>query len=345
MAENTNNSINLFGFEIQRKRKDQKEEEKRISVVPPTDEDGAGYVTAAGSHYAHYVDLEGKNEVKDNVQLINKYRQIAENPDVDLAITEIVGEAIVTNENEKIVSLVFNDQENETVSEKIKKKISDEFDQIYHMLNFSNLGPEIFRSWYIDGRIFHHIIVDEGKEREGIKEIRHIDSAKIRKVKHIKREKDLKTGVNIVKGVEEFFIFEEKPGQQAGAVKIAPDAISYVTSGLLDSNKKRVVSHLHKAIKAANQLSMMEDSLVIYRLARAPERRIFYIDVGNLPNRKAEEQMNQIMTRYRNKLVYDASTGMIKDDRKHMSMMEDFGFPAKKAAAVQRLVRFLAARI
>ena len=330
MADNTqdnNAKITLFGFEIKRKSKKEEDKNPPMSVVPPTDEDGAGYVTSAGSHYAHYIDLEGKNEVKDNVQLIQKYRTIAENSDVDMAIGEIVNEAIVTNDNERIVNLSMEELK---MPESIKKKIADEFEEIYQLLNFSSLGPDIFKSWYIDGRIYHHIIVDAKNTKEGIKEIRHIDSTKIRKVKQVKKEKDLKTGATVVTGVDEFFLFEDKPGQQAGAIKMTNDSISYVTSGLLDSGKKRIISHLHKAIKPANQLAMMEDSLVIYRLARAPERRIFYIDVGNMPQGKAQQYMKDIMTRYRNKLVYDANTGELKDDRKHMSMMEDFWLPRRE---------------
>lgn len=326
MAE-SNNSISLFGFEIKRKKSKVKEEEERLSIVPPTDEDGAGYVTSAGVHYAHYIDLDGKNEVKNNIDLINKYRAIAENPDVDLAINEIVSECIVTTENERVVNLSLD---NTDLSESIKKKVREEFDHIYDLLNFGELGHDIFKSWYVDGRIFHHLIINNDRPKEGIQEIRHVDSTKIRKVKHVKKTKDPQTGATLIRNVEEFFLFEEKPGQQSGAIKIAPDAVSYVTSGVLDASKKRVVSHLHKAIKPSNQLSMMEDSLVIYRLSRAPERRIFYIDVGNLPAAKAQKYMTQIQTKYRNKLAYDANTGEVKDQRKHMSIMEDIWLPRKE---------------
>ena len=210
------------------------------------------------------------------------------------------------------------------------KNSNDEFKNILGMLRFNDNGHDIFRRWYVDGRIFHHLVVDESNPKLGIREIRHIDAAKIRKVKEIKSKKDADTGTTIIENVKEHYIYQEKPGSHTGGVKMTEDSISYVTSGLLDETRKKVVSYLHKALKPINQLRMMEDSLVIYRLARAPERRIFYIDVGNLPRGKAEEYMKNIMTKYRNKLVYDASTGQLKDDRKHMSMLEDFWLPRRE---------------
>ena len=205
----------------------------------------------------------------------------------------------------------------------------EEFDSVVSMLNFGELGHDIFRSFYVDGRLFYHLVANETNLKLGIQEIRPIDAAKIRKVKEVKYKKDQKTDAKIVDKVKEYFIFQEKAGTNQG-VKLHPDAVSYVTSGLLDPTKKTVVSYLHKALKPINQLRMMEDSLVIYRLARAPERRIFYIDVGNMPRNKSEAYMRDIMNRYRNKLVYDASTGDLKDDRKHMSMLEDFWLPRKE---------------
>tara|TARA_Y100001937_G_scaffold70137_1_gene95544 strand:- start:251 stop:1381 length:1131 start_codon:yes stop_codon:yes gene_type:complete len=198
------------------------------------------------------------------------------------------------------------------------------------MLNFKELGHDIFRRWYIDGRLYHHLVVDENNLNAGIQEIRYIDSAKIRKVKQVKKKTDPATGAKLVEKVDEFYIYQEKPGSQSGAIKLTDDSVSYVTSGLLDEHRKRVVSFLHKALKPITQLRMMEDSLVIYRLARAPERRMFYIDVGNLPRGKAEQYMKDIMAKYRNKLVYDAKTGEIRDDRKHMSMLEDFWLPRRE---------------
>jgi len=325
MAED--NSIKLFGFEIKRSSQDKKEEKQRVSIVPPSDDDGAGYVTAsAAGHYGQYVDING-DQAKDNHQLIMKYRGISMHPEVDMAIEDIVNEAIVTGGLEKQIEIVLDKVK---APDNIKKTITEEFDNILNLLNFSDNGHDQFRRWYIDGRLYHHLVVNEQNPKAGIQEVRYIDSIKIRKVKEIKKRKDQATGASIVDKVDEYFIYQEKPGSQNTGVKISADSISYVTSGMLDESRRKVISHLHKAIKPVNQLRMMEDSLVIYRLARAPERRIFYIDVGNLPKGKAEEYMTNIMAKYRNKLVYDADTGNIKDDRKHMSMLEDFWLPRKE---------------
>jgi len=327
MADDNNNIIKLFGFELSRtkKREQGKENDKLPSIVPKTDDDGAGYVTASGSHYGQYIDINGDN-AKDNAELIMKYRGVAQHPEVDAAIEDIVNESISGSENESPVLINLDGVE---TSDKIKKLITEEFDNITGMLNFSDLGHDIFRSWYVDGRLVHHLVVNESNLKAGIQEIRPIDAVKVRKVKEVKYKKDDKTGAKIVDKTEEFYVFQEK-NQTQSAVKLTPDSVSYVTSGITDPTKKRVVSFLHKAIKPINQLRMMEDSLVIYRLARAPERRIFYIDVGNLPANKAEQHMKEIQTRYRNKLVYDASTGNLKDDRKHMSMLEDFWLPRRE---------------
>ena len=322
MAENT---FKIFGFEI--KRADNQTKEKLPSIVPPTDPDGAGYVSSGGAHYGQYIDMDGETDAKDNWQLIRKYRGVAMHPEVDAAIEDIVNEAISASENESSVELVLDKVE---APDRIKKAIQEEFEEIVSMLNFNEMGHDMFRSWYIDGRLYHHLVVDEANIKKGIQDIRLIDSAKIRKVKEIKRKKDPATGAEIVEKVNEFYIYQDKPGQQKSGVKLSIDSVSYVTSGLLDEARKRVVSYIHKALKPINQLRMMEDSLVIYRLARAPERRVFYIDVGNLPRGKAEQYMKDIMARYRNKLVYDASTGEIKDDRKHMSMLEDFWLPRRE---------------
>jgi hypothetical protein len=323
MADNT---FKIFGFEIKRSRQGE-EESKLPSIVPPTDPDGAGYVTAGGAHYGQYIDFDGESEAKDNWQLIRKYRGVAMHPEVDQAIEDIVNEAISASELESSVDISMD---NVQAPERIKKAIREEFDDIVAMLNFNENGHDMFRSWYIDGRLYHHLVVDKNNLKKGIQDIRLIDSAKVRKVKHVKAEKDATTGANVIKKVEEFFIYQDKPGAQNSGVKLSIDSVSYVTSGLLDESRKRVVSYLHKALKPINQLRMMEDSLVIYRLARAPERRVFYVDVGNLPRGKAEQYMKDIMARYRNKLVYDASTGEIKDDRKHMSMLEDFWLPRRE---------------
>ena len=327
MADDNNSIMKLFGFELVRsKNKDiGKDNEKLPSIVPKTDTDGAGYVTASGSHYGQYIDINGDN-AKDNAEMIMKYRGVSTHPEVDAAIEDIVNESISGSENEAPALINLDGVD---TSDKIKKLINEEFDQICSMLNFNELGHDIFRSWYIDGRLVHHLVVNEGNMKAGIQEIRPIDATKIRKVKEVKYKKDNKTGAKVVDKTDEFYVFQEK-NQTQSAVKLTPDSVSYVTSGLTDPTKKRVVSYLHKAIKPINQLRMMEDSLVIYRLARAPERRIFYIDVGNLPNNKAEQHMKEIQTRYRNKLVYDASTGNLKDDRKHMSMLEDFWLPRRE---------------
>ena len=328
MADNDNTLLRLFGFELKRAGKKEvgKEDNKLQSIVAPTDDDGAGYVTASGSHYGQYIDLEG-GKAKDNAQLIMKYRGVAEHPEVDAAIEDIINESIVGGENESPVSLNLDNIEK--LPDSIKNQMYEEFDSVVSMLNFGELGHDIFRSFYVDGRLFYHLVANETNLKLGIQEIRPIDAAKIRKVKEVKYKKDQKTDAKIVDKVKEYFIFQEKAGTNQG-VKLHPDAVSYVTSGLLDPTKKTVVSYLHKALKPINQLRMMEDSLVIYRLARAPERRIFYIDVGNMPRNKSEAYMRDIMNRYRNKLVYDASTGDLKDDRKHMSMLEDFWLPRKE---------------
>ena len=256
-----------------------------------------------------------------------KYRGNAVHPEVDMAIEDIVNESITGSQLEQTLDVNLDNVE---APDRIKKVIKEEFDNIYSMLNFKELGHDIFRRWYVDGRMYHHLVLNETNNKEGIVEIRPIDSAKMRKVKKIKKKKDPATGADIVENTEEFFIFQEKPGSSTNGVKMTSDSVSYVTSGLLSEDRKRIVSFLHKALKPINQLRMMEDALVIYRLARAPERRIFYIDVGNLPKGKSEQYMKDIMAKYRNKLVYDAKTGEIRDDRKHMSMLEDFWLPRRE---------------
>jgi hypothetical protein len=330
------NSLKLFGFEIKRSGSKDKEE-KLKSVVTAKDDDGAGYVTASGAgHFGQYVDIDGSGS-KDNYQLVMKYRGVAIHPECDAAIEDIVNESIVIDEESPGVSIELEKIE---ASESIKEQITEEFANILRMLNFIEDGHDIFRRWYIDGKIYHHLVVDPNNEKMGIQDIRFIDSPKMRKVKEVKKKKDPLTNADIIENVKEYYIYQETPGkggagsintsQNRQAVKFTEDSISYVTSGLLDEKRKKVLSHLQKAIKPVNQLRMMEDSLVIYRLARAPERRIFYIDVGNLPKGKAEEYMKNIMAKYRNKLVYDANTGDLRDDRKHMSMLEDFWLPRRE---------------
>ena len=332
MAEDEK-SLSVFGFEIS--RTNQKKKKQLPSIVPPLDDDGAGYITASGSYYGSFVDLSG-DKVKDDKDLIRKYRTLAEHPEVDAAIEEIINEAI--SGEEKVIEVKLD---NIDTSDSIKKQIKDEFDNISAMLDFQNLAHDIFRRYYVDGRLYHHLVVDSANPDQGIQEIRPIDSTKIRKVKEVKKEKDPKTGAKIIKKVDEYFLYSEDASanyltKTAGVsspnntIKLSLDSVSYVTSGLIDAPRKKVISYLHKAIKPINQLRMMEDALVIYRLARAPERRIFYIDVGNLPRGKAEQYLKDIMARYRNKLVYDANTGDLRNDQKHMSMLEDFWLPRRE---------------
>ena len=316
--------VKLFGFEIKRAKK--KEEEKAPSIVPPRDDEGGSYATASGSHYGQYLNL-GDDDSKDNYQLIMKYRGNAMHPEVDMAIEDIVNESITGSELEQTLDLNMEDVK---APDRIKKVIKEEFDSIYGMLNFKELGHDIYRRWYIDGRMYHHLVINEKNPKEGIVEIRPIDAAKMRKIKKVKKKKDPITGADIIEKTEEFFIYQEKPGSSTNGVKMTTDSVSYVTSGLLSEDRKKIISFLHKALKPINQLRMMEDALVIYRLARAPERRIFYVDGGNLPRGKAEQYMKDIMAKYRNKLVYDAKTGEIRDDRKHMSMLEDFWMPRRE---------------
>ncbi|MAG19774.1 MAG: portal protein [Flavobacteriaceae bacterium] len=316
----------LFGFEI--KRKDQeKEMAKRLSFVAPDSDDGLGYVVNAGGHFGQYIDMEG-DKAKTEIQQIVKYRNLAMQPECDAAIEDIVNESIVADENSAPVEVNMDGLDQ---SDKIKKLIKEEFEYVVKMLNMNWQGHDIFRRWYIDGRLYFHKIIDEKNPKAGIVELRNIDPTKIRKIREVKEERDPVTGTKMIKGVKEYYLFQNNSmSKSSQGLKISKDAITYVTSGVLDPSRKRVLSYLDKAMKTVNQLRMLEDSLVIYRLARAPERRIFYIDVGNLPKGKAEEYLRNIMTKYRNKLVYNASTGEMKDDRKHMSMLEDFWLPRRE---------------
>lgn len=312
----------FFGFEIKRKS----EEPVRPSFVPNTDEDGTGVITSGG-HFGAYLDLDG-DKAKNEIDLIYKYRDIAAQPECDSAIEDIINESIVGDNDEAPVNLILDQLE---ISDKIKESIKNEFETVLRLLNFNSYAHDIFRKWYVDGRLPYHIIIDDKTPKGGIKELRYIDPTKLRKVKEIEETKDPKTGANIISKIDEYFLFQDSNmSATSTGLKISPDAICYATSGMLDPSRKRILSYLHKAIKSVNQLRMMEDSLVIYRISRAPERRIFYIDVGNLPKGKAEEYIKGIMSQYRNKLVYDAKTGDIKDDKKHMSMLEDFFLPRRE---------------
>ena len=315
----------FFGFEINRKGKGK--EPLRPSFVPRTDgDDGAG-VIKAGGHFGAYIDMDG-DKAKSDVDLIMKYRDISSQPECDAAIEDIVNEAIVGDHDDAPVNLILDELE---ISDKIKETIKHEFDAILSMLGFNSYSHDIFRKWYVDGRLPYHIIINNEQPKQGIKELRYIDPAKLRKVKEVEEQNDPKTGAKLIKKVDEYFLYQDKSLNAADqGVKIYPDAIAYCTSGMMDPSRKKILSYLHKALKPVNQLRMMEDSVVIYRISRAPERRIFYIDVGNLPKGKAEEYLRGIMNQYRNKLVYDAKTGDIKDDRKHMSMLEDFFLPRRE---------------
>ena len=314
--------LNLFGFEIKRKIPSSRAE----SVVTPAPDDGSTVVNSAAAYYGLVVDLEGI--VKNENDLIRRYRESAQYADCDAAIEDIVNEAIVSDSDTKPITVVLDDVD---VSEGIKKKIRDEFDLILKLYKFEEKGHDLFRQWYVDGRIHFQIIIDENNLKQGIVELRYIDPRKIRKIKNIKKEKSA-TGVDIVKTVDEYFLYNDKgiSEQTTQGVKLSLDSVIMTTSGLVDTNTNMVLSYLHKAIKPVNQLKMMEDALVIYRISRAPERRIFYIDVGNLPKLKAEQYVNDLMVKFRNKVVYDAATGEVRDNRQHLSLMEDFWMPRRE---------------
>ena len=316
----------LFGFEIKRKDQD-KEDSKKKSFVPPLEDDGSSYVQASGGHFGQYVDLDG-GEARNEADMIRRYRDVAQQPECDAAIEDIINEAIVSDSSSAPVDLVTDDLDQ---PDNIKKIIREEFKNVVELLQFNHYAHEIFRRWYVDGRLFYHMIIDDKSPKKGLLEVRPIDPTKIRKVKEIEKEKDPKTGAEIVTKVDEYYLYQDTALIKSNkGVKISKDAIQYTSSGLLDPSRTKVLSYLQKSIKPVNQLRMMEDSLVIYRMSRAPERRIFYIDVGNLPKGKAEEYLKNIMNNYRNKLVYDANTGEIKDDRKNMSMLEDFWLPRRE---------------
>tara|TARA_A100001388_G_scaffold6160_1_gene4473 strand:- start:2437 stop:3990 length:1554 start_codon:yes stop_codon:yes gene_type:complete len=317
----------LFGFQITRANQKAKDGGTPQSFTVPTADDGTTTISAGG-YFGSYLDQEGG--AKNEEELIRRYREIAIYPEVDTAIDDIVNEAIVADERDQSVSLSLD---NLNLSQKIKTKIRDEFDEILKLLQFEEKGHDIFKRWYIDGRVYYHKVINPDQPRLGLSELRYIDPRKIRKVREIKKQRSNKSGVEMTQAVNEWYVYNEKgmttPNSNMG-IKITTDAISYCTSGVIDQNKNVVLSYLHKAIKPVNQLRMIEDAVVIYRIVRAPERRIFYIDVGNLPKVKAEQYLKDVMNRYRNKLVYDASTGEMRDDRKHMSMLEDFWLPRRE---------------
>ena len=325
-------AINLFGFQIVRTKADDAPQQLQPQITAPVSDDGAISVTAGG-YFGTYLDLEAS--FKNENDLVTRYREMAMQPELEAAVDEIVNESIVHDLTGKTVTIILDDLEQ---PQKIKDMIRDEFDNVLRMMDFSNSGADIFRNWYIDGRLFYQVLIDEKQPKLGIQELVYIDPRKIKKVRTVIKKKDPRTKIEVVTGVEEFYIFNDKASQQGqqivtsvsdNAVKIAPDSIINVNSGLLDAKRQMVLSYLHKAIKPLNQLRMVEDAVVIYRLSRAPERRVFYIDVGNMPKQKAEQYLRDIMTKFRNKVVYDSSTGEVKDDRKFMSMMEDFWIPRR----------------
>ena len=316
----------LFGFSITRAKKPQ---DPKQSFTTPQAEDGTQTV-AAGGYFGQYLDMEGT--ARNEQELIRRYREIALHPECDMAIEDIVNEAIVANELKDAVKL---DLGNLDFGLEIKKKIDTEFKEVLRLMNFNTRGHDLFRRWYVDGRIYYHKIIDRESPIKGITELRYIDPRKIKKIREIRKKRpDGPTpyGLTVVDEFEEYYIYNEKgvSNTTSGGIKIAPDAVAFCPSGIVDQNKNIVLSYLHKAIKPVNQLRMIEDASVIYRIARAPERRIFKIDVGNLPKVKAEQYLRDVMARYRNKLVYDATTGEIRDDRNYMSMLEDFWLPSRE---------------
>jgi hypothetical protein len=321
--------MQLFGFEIKRKQ-----EENLAPSFTSKDTDDGAMVVSAGGTMGQYVDLEGS--AKSEAELVTRYRDMAAHPECDLAVDDIVNEAVVYDSDDSIINLNLDDLEQ---PDNIKEKIREEFDSICELMDFNNMAYDLFKKWYVDGRLYFHIIIDEENVRAGIKEIRPIDPRKIRKVREELKTKDPKSGVPVKKVTSEFYMYNDKGfGKGYGGanhtgsqgIKIAADSVVHATSGLVDKNNKMALGHLHKAIKPLNQLRILEDAAVIYRISRAPERRIFYIDVGNLPKMKAEQYLRDMMAKHKNRLVYDAASGEIRDDRKFMTMLEDFWLPRRE---------------
>ena len=318
----------LFGFNITRV-KPKTDPKQQFSM--PQAEDGT-QVVAAGGFFGSYLDMEGT--AKTEQDLIRRYREIALHPECDMAIEDIVNEAITSNENKQSVKVITDSL---PYSSGVKQRIEEEFKEVLRLMQFNTRGHDLFRRWYVDGRIFFQKIIDAENTKNGIVELKYLDPRKIKKIREVRKRRPeglvSPTNINIADETVEYFVYNERGIQGAAAIqgiKIAPDTIAYCPSGVIDQNKNIVLSYLHKAIKPVNQLRMIEDSAVIYRIARAPERRIFKIDVGNLPKVKAEQYLRDVMARYRNKLVYDAATGEVRDDRNYMSMLEDFWLPSRE---------------
>jgi len=321
--------IKLFGFRIVR---DEDGEELLPSPVTPQLEDGAINVQT-GAHYGIYVDLDGS--YRTEIDLITKYRTMAMQPEMETAIEDIVNEAIVHDNRGHIVKIDLDELDQ---PDSIKKMIRAEFKEVVKLLDFGSFASDIFRRWYVDGRLYYHVVIDPENTRAGIKQLIYIDPRRIRKIRNITKKKE--NGTEVIDRIETFYLYNEKLtnnnvqspqllGSYAGGVKLSEDSVVHLTSGLFDPAKSTVLSYLHKAIRPMNQLRFVEDATVIYRVSRAPERRVFYVDVGNMPRNKQEQYLKDIMTKYRNKLTYDAGTGEIRDDRKHMSMLEDFWMPRR----------------
>ena len=318
-------AVKLFGFTLGREEEPDKPQIK--SFAPPDNQDGS-VETAAGGYYGTYADLEGS--AKSETELVTRYREMSLQPECDSAVDDIVNECIVIEENEPAVTINLD---NIKFSASIKNKIREEFNNVMNLLDFNNNGYEVFRRWYVDGRLFYHLMIDEKNPRSGLKEVRYIDPRRIRKIREKKRKNAIVNKEQNISNQKynEYYIYNAKGlNNTAQGLKVSPDSIAYCHSGMVDQRNKMVLSYLHKAIKPLNQLRMLEDATVIYRLARAPERRIFYIDVGNLPKMKAEQYLRDMMTKHKNRLVYDASTGEVRDDRKFMTMLEDYWLPRRE---------------
>ena len=319
--------IELFGISIGRAKQEALSQQtpvepKATSFVLPELDDATPI--DAGGYYGIGIDLDGS--LRSEAQYISKYREMSIHPEVEQAVEDICNEAITYGSEKYPISINLD---NATSSDEVKEKIRKEFNYLLRLLDFNNRGYEIFRRWYIDGKGYYHMIVDPKSPKKGIIEMRPVDAAKIKKIAKVEKETDKATGAKKVTGVKEVYLYREKPDSNQ-AMEIAPEAICYYPSGLFDPSRTRAISYLQKAIKPLNQLRMVEDATVIYRLSRAPERRIFYVDVGSLPKNKAEQYVKGLMNRYRNKLVYDANTGEIRDDRKFMNMLEDYWFPRRE---------------
>ena len=326
--------MQIFGYKIEKSTAPQSEK----SFVAPTD-DGGVETIRAGGYYGTYIDIDGT--ANNEIELIRKYREIAMMADIDTAIDDIVNDSIANLDDEAPVKIDLDEVD---LSKNIKKMVQEEFQNILNILDFNLRAQDYFRHWYIDGRLYFHKVVDTANLKKGIADIRYIDPRKIRKMREVHKEKDTKTGVDFIKEIKEYFIYNERglvpnktftPAAQISSntgatMRIEKDSICFVPSGLKDMDRNMPLSYLHKAIRPANQLRMMENAAVIYRITRAPERRVFYVDVGNLPKIKAEQYLKGIMNQYRNKVVYDSQTGEIRDDKKFMSMLEDFWLPRRE---------------